>query len=169
MQLELASKDFLNLREVGGVGPWLDVLTYRIRGAGTDQDLLQNMITSRWYDYSYAEPRRSHPSTRSGIHGPYDLAKITPEVFVATDGDHARAKILAWSEIPPESPTDFSDRFNDLLRVAFHGTCTVYELPDMRECAEHSWGAVVGSTGFLEFVSISEARDFLTLVVASDD
>ena len=169
MNLELETREFLNFGDVGVVGPWIDVLTFRVHGSGDDAAVLAELLASRWYDYSYAEPRRGRPSARSGVHGPYVLASITPETFASTGREDARARVLAWADVPTGSPEDFSARFRGLLNAAFDGSGPLYELPDIRESAEHSWGFVVGGDGFLEYVSISENRDSVVLLVASDD
>jgi hypothetical protein len=44
-----------------------------------------------------------------------------------------------------------------------------YQLPDMRDTAQHDWGYVVGSDGFHEFVLINRQTNNVALLVASDD
>jgi len=169
MHLELASEDFLNLRDVGIVGPWIEVLTFRVRGSGDDTAVLTELLASRWYDHSYAEPRREHPGPRFGLHGPYLLERISPSTFTPAGADEARARVRAWATQWDELPAPFTRRLDDLLGVALPDDATLYELPDIRAAAEHEWGGVVGFDGFHEFVAISAQRDGVTLLVASDD
>jgi hypothetical protein len=44
-----------------------------------------------------------------------------------------------------------------------------YRLPDLRDTAQHDWGASVGADGFYEFVLIDRHTNVVALVVASDD
>jgi hypothetical protein len=45
-----------------------------------------------------------------------------------------------------------------------------YQLPDLRDVAQHEWGSSVGSlTGFFEYVLIDRRAGSVALVVASDD
>jgi len=168
VHLELESTDFLNFRDAGIVGPWIDVLRFRVRGEGDDADLLAGLISSRWYDHSYAEPRREHPGPRGGIHGPYRLDVIVPDTFTRSSPENARTRVREWAHQWDTLPAAFETRL-ELFVGSIHGNSSVYELPDLRATAEHDWGAVVGEDGFHEFAVIDSTRETVTLLVATDD
>jgi hypothetical protein len=133
------------------------------------------------------------------LHGPYWRNRITDSNYKPIDSSQARAAITDWindpaSLRPPDVPgeplpdvpglaevtamsesiyTDDVVHLNPdiplLLDRFLAASQNLYRLDDLRTTAEHEWGWVVGSLGYVEIASIAADRNQIALLVASDD
>jgi hypothetical protein len=104
------------------------------------------------------------------IHGPYWLYAITPEVFSPASADDAEVLIRTWAEYAAPLPAARREEMEQKLYPRIRNATSCYQLPDLRETAQHEWGSSVGSiTGFFEFVLVDRHTNSVALVVASDD
>lgn len=159
----------LNFRETGIDARWISCQRFTANRPLSERELLLALIANPWYDHTYAEPLPASPSHRIGIHGPYTLRKITPDSFVEVDQGSSYERVGFWARELGELPAPFESKIRALLIEYLPPGDALFELPNLRPDAEHSWGGVVGVHGFHEFVSISPDRRRLRLLVASDD
>ncbi|CPR11886.1 hypothetical protein BN971_03179 [Mycobacterium bohemicum DSM 44277] len=104
------------------------------------------------------------------IHGPYWLYAVTPELFSPVSATDAETLIRTWAEYAAPLPDGRRDEMERELYPRIRNATSRYQLPDLRDTAEHDWGSSVGSvTGFFEFVLIDRSAGDVALVVASDD
>lgn len=153
----------------GGDYRWISIDTFSITRDGNDRQLLAALIANPWYAFTYAEPRQSDPTPSLGIHGPYRLEAISAGLFIPKSQADVDSSIRRWAgkygDLPPNLTADVSA---ELARLNSPSN-RLYELPDIRETAEHEWGGVVGLDGFIEIVAIQPEDNALTLLVCSDD
>ena len=82
----------------------------------------------------------------------------------------AEALIRTWAEYAAPLPDARREELEHQLYPRIRSATSRYQLPDLRDAAEHEWGPSVGSiTGFFEFVLIDRHAGNVALVVASDD
>lgn len=145
---------------------WVLIKSFALPPDADDHRVLMLLIHHQRYRDSYAAPEFKDAET---IHGPYRLDAITPDVFSPVSATDAEALIRTWA--------DYTVRLTDEDRAALENEVyprireanSRYQLPDMRDTAQHDWGYVVGSDGFHEFVLINRQTNNVALLVASDD
>jgi hypothetical protein len=103
------------------------------------------------------------------IHGPYWLYAITPEIFTPASAVDAEALIRTWAEYDVSLTDDDRAAMESEIYPRIRHATSRYQLPDLRDTAQHDWGWVVGNNGFHEFVLIDRRTDSVALLVASDD
>jgi hypothetical protein len=77
--------------------------------------------------------------------------------------------IRTWADYTVPLTEDDSAAMEREVYPRIAEATSLYELPDLRETAQHDWGYVVGLDGFHEFVLINRHTSNLALLVASDD
>ena len=160
---------FLNFRDVGSDYRWIDARRFMVSGPSDDNTILAALISEARYDDGYAAPIQTEPGPPSGIHGPYRLDAITAASFVATDRSAAIAALDEWAFQFSELPESFREKYRKFIDDLLPSSHRFYRLPNLRATAQHDWGWVVGTSGFIEIVAISPSSSALTLLVASDD
>jgi hypothetical protein len=150
-----------------GTFQWVSIKRFESNGDLPDAELLAALIGHPQYHDHYAGGDIEHQG-RHNLHGPYDLAHITTASFVPTTAADGRQLVQSWADSLCPQPVDVQKELGDQVYATLDAA-SVYQLPDLRPGAQHEWGWVVGSTGFHEFVAISQDRTRLVLIVASDD
>jgi hypothetical protein len=132
-----------------------------------DHEVLSLLIHHVRYRDSYGGTGDRDMET---IHGPYWLYAITPEVFSPASGPDAEALIRTWAEYAAPLADGTREEMERELYPRIRSATGRYQLPDLRDVAQHEWGSSVGSlTGFFEYVLIDRRAGSVALVVASDD
>jgi hypothetical protein len=146
---------------------WVSIKLFALPADTDDIDVLTLLIRHVRYRDSYAAPDFKDAST---IHGPYWLSAVRPELFSPVSAPDAEALIRTWAEYAAPLPDGPRGEMEQSLYPRIRSATSRYQLPDLRDTAQHDWGSTVGSiTGFFEFVLIDRDRGSLALVVASDD
>lgn len=132
-----------------------------------DSEVLALLIQNRYY-------RGSFVGTGDGdttIHGPYQVAAITPERFVLVDASTAEALIRSWAEYAAPLPEGPRAEMEQQVYPPIRAASSIYQLPQLPpEAAETEWRLGIGvCTGFHEFVAIDRPGGTVTLVMATDD
>ena len=80
-----------------------------------------------------------------------------------------RNLIRTWAEYDVSLTDDDRAAMESEIYPRIRHATSRYQLPDLRDTAQHDWGWVVGNNGFHEFVLIDRRTDSVALLVASDD
>jgi hypothetical protein len=164
-QLEFIDHRLVHLSE--GTYCWVDIKRFHTDIDTTDRELLEALIAHDQYHDHYAGHDVAE-QTHHSLHGPYRLECITAGTFTSTTANAANARLATWAEnVDPNSPMSRDIVKAEVLPLLADGR--LYELPDLGQAAQHSWGFVVGVSGFLEFIHIDPHQRILGLFVASDD
>jgi hypothetical protein len=170
VKLQWTGDAFLNFREGGIIGPWIEAQFFAFDSDADDESILDALIEHWTYDHSYAEPRKKGPSRATRLHGPYLRNTITADIFDLITSKDARSLIQRWAAQGGALPPEFQLKLAQLVDSTLIDGEPTYALPDIRDAAEHEWGWIVGGhTGFLEYVTISHKNKTVSLLVASDD
>ena len=146
---------------------WVSVKLFALPADADDHEVLALLIRHVRYRDSYAAPDFEDAKT---IHGPDWLNAVRPEVFFTVSAPDAEALIRTWAEYAAPLPDGRREEMEQSLYPRIRSATSRYQLPDLRDVAEHDWGSTVGSaTGFFEFVLIDRHAGSVALVVASDD
>ncbi len=146
---------------------WVSIKLFALPADADDAELLSLLIRHIRYRDSYAAPEFKDAET---IHGPYWLKAIEPGLFTSVSAEDAEALIRTWAEYAAPLPRRPREDMESELYPRIRQATSRYQLPDLRDVAEHDWGSSVGSiTGFFEFVLIDRHAGRMALVVASDD
>jgi hypothetical protein len=146
---------------------WVLIKVFELPANADDHDVLVLLTSHVRYRDSYAAPEFEDAKT---IHGPYWLSAIDSGVFSPVSAADAEALIRTWAEYAAPLPDGRREEMEHELYPRIREATSRYQLPDLRDTAEHDWGKTVGSaTGFFEFVLINRDKGTLALVVASDD
>jgi hypothetical protein len=146
---------------------WVSIKLFELSADAHDNEVLATLIRHVRYRDSYAQSGFSDAKT---IHGPYWLSAIEPGLFSPVLVADAEALIRTWAEYAAPLPDGRRGEMERELYPRIREATSRYQLPDLRDAAEHEWGHTVGSiTGFFEFVLIDRNKGTLALVVASDD
>ena len=145
---------------------WVLIKLFALPPAADDHQVLALLIHHPRYRDSYAAPEFKDAET---IHGPYWLNAITPEVFSPVASADAEALIRTWADYTVPLADDDRAAMEREVYPRIREATSRYQLPDMRDTAQHDWGYVVGSDGFHEFVLINRQTNIVALLVASDD
>jgi hypothetical protein len=145
---------------------WVLIKLFALPPAADDHEVLALLIHHLRYRDSYAAPEFKDAET---IHGPYWLNAITPEVFSPVAPGDAEALIRTWADYTVPLSDDDRTAMEREVYPRIREATSCYQLPDMRDTAQHDWGYVVGSDGFHEFVLINRQTNNVALLVASDD
>lgn len=164
-RLGYKGKVFINFRN--HTYQWVSIKLFSMPADADDHEVLMQLIRHVRYRDSYGGTGDRDMET---IHGPYWLYAITPEAFSPASASDTEALIRTWAEyaapLPDASRKDMEQELYPRIRSA----TSRYQLPDLRDIAQHEWGSSVGSiTGFFEFVLIDRRANSVSLVVASDD
>jgi hypothetical protein len=155
---------FINFRTTR---QWVLIKLFELPANADDNDVLALLTRHVRYRDSYAASEFSDAKT---IHGPYWLSAIDSGVFSPVLAADAEALIRTWAEYAAPLPDGRREEMEHELYPRIREATSRYQLPDLRDTAQHDWGSTVGSiTGFFEFVLINRDRGSLALVVASDD
>jgi hypothetical protein len=145
---------------------WVSIKLFELPPDADDHAVLALLIHHLRYRDSYAAPEFKDAET---IHGPYWLDAITPEVFSPMSAADAEALIRTWADYTVPLTDDDREAMEREVYPRITGATSRYQLPDLRDTAQHDWGYVVGSDGFYEFVLINRHTNNVALLVASDD
>ena len=146
---------------------WVLIKLFDLPANADDSEILALLTHHVRYRDSYAASEFSDAKT---IHGPYWLSAIDSGVFSPVAAMDAEALIRTWAEYAAPLPDGRREEMEHELYPRIREATSQYQLPDLRDTAEHDWGSTVGSiTGFFEFVLINRDKRSLALVVASDD
>lgn len=145
---------------------WVLIKLFALPPDADDREVLALLTHHVRYRDSYAAPEFKDAKT---IHGPYWLNAITPEVFCPVAAADAEALIRTWADYTVPLTGDDRAAIEREVYPRIREATSRYQLPDMRDTAQHDWGYVVGSDGFHEFVLIDRHAGTAGLVVASDD
>jgi hypothetical protein len=157
--------EFINFRNQ--TYQWVSIKLFALPPDTDDAELLSLLTRHIRYRDSYAAPDFKDAET---IHGPYWLNAIEPRLFSPVSAEDADALIRTWAEYAAPLPASPREEMEHNLYRRIREATSRYQLPDLRDVAEHDWGSTVGSiTGFFEFVLISRHARSMALVVASDD
>lgn len=146
---------------------WVSIKLFALPRDADDHEVLALLIRHVRYRDSYGGTGDKDMET---IHGPYWLHAVTPEAFSPVSASDAEALLRTWAEYAAPLPAARRDEMEHELYFRFRRATSRYQLPDLRDIAQHDWGSSVGSvTGFFEFVLIDRQTGSVALVVASDD
>jgi hypothetical protein len=145
---------------------WVLIKLFALPPDADDHEVLALLIRHVRYRDSYAAPEFKDDKT---IHGPYWLNAISPEVFSPVSAADAEALIRTWADYTVPLTGDDRVAMEREVYPRIQQATSRYQLPDMRDTAQHDWGYVVGSDGFHEFVLIDRQINKVELLVASDD
>jgi hypothetical protein len=156
---------------------WVNVKRFHVTGPGADRELLGALITNPSYRDYYTSPDSETPDP---VHGPYELSRISIDLFVPLNKTETLEALRAWTRewaYPDrcdaswpwdiESPAPSIDGDATIVRNLVAAAATRYRLADLGPDAHHGLGWVLGE--FLELVLVNRANDQLSLVVASRD
>lgn len=164
-RLVYQGKVFINFRN--HTYQWVVIKLFTLPADTDDRAVLQLLIGHVRYRDSYGGTGDKDMET---IHGPYWLDAVTPDVFSPASATDAEALIRTWAEYAAPLPDVRREEMEHELYPRIRNATSCYQLPDLRDVAEHEWGSSVGSiTGFFEFVLIDRRSGSVALVVASDD
>lgn len=164
-RLVYEGKVFINFRN--HTYQWVSIKLFALSADADDHEVLALLIRHVRYRDSYGGTGDKDMET---IHGPYWLHAITPEVFSPVSAPDAEALLRTWAEYAAPLPETRRDEMERELYPRIRNATSRYQLPDLRDIAQHDWGSSVGSvTGFFEFVLIDRPARSVALVVASDD
>jgi len=154
---------FINFRTTR---QWVSIKLFALPPETDDEMVLALLTRHVRYRDSYAAPEFKDAKT---IHGPYWLSAISAGSFAAVSAADAKTLIRTWANYtePPTGDVRVAMEREVYQRIQEATNC--YQLPDMRETAQHDWGYVVGSDGFYELVLINRHSSSVALLVASDD
>jgi hypothetical protein len=145
---------------------WVDIKVFALPVDVDDRTALALMISHVRYRDSYASAEFQDAKT---IHGPYRLNAITVDTFTVADPAEVEALIRTWAEYYVRWYDADREAMEREVYARIHRATVIYQLPNIRDTAQHDWGEVVGGDGFHEFVIIDRAAGELALMVASDD
>jgi hypothetical protein len=146
---------------------WVSIKLFELPVNSDDNEVLALLTRHVRYRDSYAASEFEDAKT---IHGPYWLNAIDSEVFFPVSAEHAEALVRTWAEYAAPLPDGTREEMERELYPRIRDATSRYQLPDLRDTAEHDWGSTVGSiTGFFEFVPINRHAGSVALAVASDD
>lgn len=146
---------------------WVRVKLFALPANSDDEAVLALLTRHIRYRDSYAAAEFSDAET---IHGPYWLNAIDAGVFEPKSAADIEPLIRTWAEYAAPLPGGRREELERELYLRIRDATSRYQLPDLRDTAEHDWGKTVGSiTGFFEFVLIDRNKGTLALAVASDD
>lgn len=145
---------------------WVSVKLFAFPPDADDYAVLQLLIRHVRYRDSYAAPEFKDAET---IHGPYWLYAIAPEMYFLVSAVDAEALIRTWAEYAVPLTADDRVAMERKVYQRIAEATSRYQLPDLRDTAQHDWGHVVGSDGFHEFLLIDRHSGSVALLVASDD
>ena len=145
---------------------WVSIKLFAVEAGTGDDDVLASLIRHLRYRDSYAASEFTDAKT---IHGPYWLNAIRPDVFKPISASDAEALIRTWAEYTVPLTDDDRAAMEREVYPRIADATSRYQLPDLRDTAQHDWGQTVGVDGFHEFVLIDRRIDVVALVVASDD
>lgn len=146
---------------------WVIIKLFALPAGLDDSQVLSLLLRHVRYRDSYADPEFQDAET---IHGPYWLNAIRPEMFFPVSSVDAEALIRTWAEYAAPLSDDRRKEMEQAVYPRIRTASSRYQLPDIRNFAEHDWGHTVGSlTGFFEFVLLDRHASTVALVVASDD
>jgi hypothetical protein len=146
---------------------WVSVKVFSLPGHVDDQSALASMIAHVRYRDSYAG---TWDTDMVDKHGPYWLEAITPQTFTVADPAAVEALIRTWAAYDVRWHDADRQAMNREVYARLQRATVTYQLPDIRDTAQHDWGGTVGSsTGFHELVVIDRTAGELALIVASDD
>jgi hypothetical protein len=164
-QLAYQRQVFINFRN--HTYQWVSIKLFAFPAEIDDDAVLSLLIRHVRYRDSYGGTGDKDMET---IHGPYWLNAITPAAFSPVLGPDAEALIRTWAEYAAPLSDACREEMEQELYPRIRNATSRYQLPDLRDRAEHDWGSSVGSlTGFFEFVLIDRRAGSMALVVASDD
>ena len=164
-RLVYEGKVFINFRN--HTYQWVSIKLFALPADADDHEVLALLIRHVSYRDSYGGTGDRDMET---IHGPYWLYAITPEVFSPVSAPDTEALLRTWAEYAAPLPDGRREELEQELYPRIRSATSRYQLPDLRDIAEHDWGSSVGSlTGFFEFVLIDRHAGSVALVVASDD
>jgi hypothetical protein len=145
---------------------WVLIKLFALPPNLDDQAILALLIRHVRYRDSYAAPEFTDAET---IHGPYWLNAITPDTFEAVPASDIETLIRTWAEYTVPLTDDDRAAMEREVYPRVANATSRYQLPDIRETAQHDWARVVRVDGFHEFVLIDRRIDEVTLLVATDD
>lgn len=146
---------------------WVSIKLFALPADADDYAVLQLLMRHVRYRDSYAGTGDKDMET---IHGPYWLYAITPEILSPVSAAGAEALVRTWAEYAAPLPDARREEMERELYPRIRSATSRYQLPDLRDIAQHEWGSSVGAiTGFFEFVLIDRRAGSVALVVASDD
>lgn len=164
-RLVYEGKVFINFRN--HTYQWVSIKLFALPADTDDHAVLALLIRHVRYRDSYGGTGDRDMET---IHGPYWLYAITPEVFSPVSAPDTEALLRTWAEYAAPLPDGRREELERELYPRIRSATSRYQLPDLRDIAEHDWGSSVGSlTGFFEFVLIDRQAGSVALVVAGDD
>ncbi|WP_156689795.1 hypothetical protein [Mycobacterium sp. Marseille-P9652] len=150
-----------------GTYQWVSIKLFALPPEADDYTALQLLIDHVRYRDSYGG---TGDKDMEVIHGPYWLYAIAPEIFSPASAADAETLVRTWAEFAAPLPDARREEMEHELYPRIRDATGRYQLPDLREVAQHDWGSLVGAaTGFLEFVLIDRRAGTVALVVASDD
>ncbi len=145
---------------------WVSIKLFAVAAGTDDDDVLASLIHHVRYRDSYAASEFTDAET---IHGPYWLTAITPKAFEPASGSDAEALLRTWAQYSvPLTDVDRAAMEREVYPRIADATSS-YQLPDLRDIAQHDSGQTVGVDGFREFVLIDRRINVVALLVASDD
>lgn len=172
----LTLRDFALVRMDPGTYMWVDIKTFAITSAATDDELLAALMATPAYRDDYCSPFDPAPMDYPGAprHAKWWLDRLAPSMFTRVAAEHAVDIVTSWAVDQEWSAgyTGPSDETRYALRdevFSLFAGGDVFELRPPGGEAFHDYGSVVGCTGYHEFAVIDRESGVLHLIVAADD
>jgi hypothetical protein len=146
---------------------WLFIWRFPIAAECTDPELLQAMVCSKDYQYSYIAPWPHPTQSDRPVHGPFWVSDLGPSSYLPVDRVAARTMVVSFLAAldPPMRIEDL--RLDDLSEPALEETST-YRLDQARLTPINP--AIAGIlVEFDEHVVIDRRRRLLIEVVVGSD
>jgi len=159
-----------------GTSMWVDLMTFGIASASTDDELLAALMATPAYRHDYCSPFDPADMDYPGAsrHANWWLDRLAPSMFERVGADAAVDAVRSWA-VEQDWAAHYagpSDETRAALRDKVLSLFTnggVFRLQPPGDEAFHDYGGVVGSTGYHEFVVIDRESAVLHLIVAADD
>jgi hypothetical protein len=146
---------------------WVSIKLFALPPDADDYTVLQLLIGHVRYRHDYCT--RSDEDMKT-VHGPYWLYAITPEVFSPASAIDAEGLVRSFAEYYDLLLDGPREQMETEVYPRIRNATSRYQLPDLRQAAEHPWGGSVGTyDGFHEFVLIDRDAGSVALLVAADD
>ncbi|MCV7203750.1 hypothetical protein B7435_03380 [Mycolicibacterium peregrinum] len=159
------------VRMAPGMYSWCALLTFAIPVAVSGTDLIDSVLTHPRYHHDCASPWTGKPDS---VHGPYRLDSLNADGFQRCSHADAVATLWSWpaTNLNPWVSAEFllSRELVMAWTAPILSTADeIYRLSVPREGNEHSYGWVVGLSGFHEFIAVCRPRGSATVIIATDD
>jgi hypothetical protein len=144
---------------------WVDLKRFRLspESAASDELVLRSLIDVDQFADGYAG---GGTDPAAGLHGPYQLGRISPQSYELVDASAAIGVVDRWARQYGGLPGPLAEALEEQVYAPIRNATGVYRL---KELGEDAFREFVVHGEFYELVIIDRATSTLSLVVAADD